>query len=122
VPTISIAFGIYVEGACVVSGNLIDSAEGWGIIAGHNASTRDLNINSNLILNSGIGIGYSSQTGAGQIVISSNQVQGASGGSIVSAVFNDTTGTVSRVSGSTDYGNQYDTQLGNVFVGNNRSY
>lgn len=122
VPTVSIAFGIYAEGATVISGNLVDGAAGMGINAGHNASTHDINVNGNLILNSPIGIGYSAQSGAGQIVISSNQIQGATGGAIVSVVYNDVSGTVSVVAGSTDYGNQYDVQIGNVFVGNNRSY
>ncbi|MBG0807837.1 TIGR03808 family TAT-translocated repetitive protein [Methylosinus sp. H3A] len=122
VPTVSIAFGIYAEGAAVISGNLVDGAAGIGINPGHNASTHDLNVNGNLVLNSPIGIGYSAQSGAGQIVISSNQIQGATGGAIVSVVYDDSTGTVARVSGSTDYGNQYDAQIGNVFMGNNRSY
>ena len=122
VPTVSIGFGINVEGACVVSGNIIDTAAGLGIIAGHNAYAHDLNINGNLILNSPIGIGYSAQSGAGQIVISSNQIQGATSGGIISTVFDDSTGTISIVPGSTDYGNQYDSQIGNIFVGNNRSY
>ncbi|MBY6241149.1 TIGR03808 family TAT-translocated repetitive protein [Methylosinus sp. Sm6] len=122
VPTVSLAFGIYAEGAAVISGNIVDGAAGIGIISGHNASTHDLNVNGNLILTSPIGIGYSAQSGAGQIIISSNQIQGAAGGAIVSVVFNDSAGTVGRVAGSTDYGNHYDAQIGNIFVGNNRSY
>ena len=122
VPTVSIGFGIYTEGACVVSGNLVDTAAGIGIVAGHNASTADLNISSNLVVNSPIGVGYSDQAGAGQIVISGNQIQGANGGGVVSVVFDDSTGTMSRESGSQDYGNQYDSQIGNVLFGNNRSY
>jgi hypothetical protein len=69
------------EGGCVVSGNIIDTAAGFGIIAGTNTAASDLNINSNTILNSTIGIGFSTSTGAGQILISGNMVQGASGGS-----------------------------------------
>jgi hypothetical protein len=46
---------------------------------GINTAASDLNINSNAILNSTIGIGFSIYTGAGQILISGNMIQGAFG-------------------------------------------
>jgi hypothetical protein len=119
-PTVSIGFGIYAETNSLISGNLIDTAAGVGINVGHNTASGNVNTNGNLVLSSPLGIGYSSQ--AGNIVISSNEIQGASSGAVVACVFNDTTGTMSRQSGSTDYGNQYDAQEGVAFVGNNRSY
>ncbi|MEW6436804.1 MAG: TIGR03808 family TAT-translocated repetitive protein [Pseudomonadota bacterium] len=122
VPTNGNGVGIYCEGACVISGNLVDTAAGFGIIAGHNFASHDINVNANLVLNSPIGIGYGTGTGAGQLVISGNQIQGATGGAIVSVTYDDTTGNVARTAGSTDYGNQYDAQEGDIFVGNNRSY
>lgn len=120
VPTVSVAFGISVEKGCLVSGNLVDTAAGIGVNVGHNLASGDSNTNGNLILNSPIGVGYSNQTG--NIVISSNQIQGASSASIIACAYNDPTGTLYIVSGSTDFGNQYDAQEGVAFVGNNRSY
>jgi uncharacterized secreted repeat protein (TIGR03808 family) len=122
IPTVSIAFGISVEKACVVSGNLIDAAAGVGINVGHNVASGDVNANGNLVLNAPLGIGYSAQTGAGNIVISSNEIQGATSGAIISCVYNDATDTLSVAPGATDYGNQHDAQEGVAFVGNNRSY
>lgn len=122
IPTTSIAFGISVERACVVSGNLVDGAAGVGINVGHNSASGDVNTTGNLVLNSPLGIAYSAQNGAGNIVISSNEIQGASSGAIVSGVYDDGTDTLYRVPGSIDYGNQYDAQEGVAFVGNNRSY
>lgn len=121
VPTVSNGFGVYVEGACVVSGNLVENCQGWGVIAGHNGGN-DLSVNGNLIINCPVGIGYASHSGAGQMAITGNQIRGASGGSIVWCGFNDATGDVARLAGTTDYGNQYDAQIGNVFIGNNRAY
>lgn len=43
-------------------------------------------------------------------------------GAIISVTYDDTTGQLSVTPGAIDYGNQYDAQEGNVFVGNNRSY
>lgn len=122
IPTVSIAFGISVETACVVAGNLVDTAAGIGINIGHNAASGNTNTTGNLVLNAPIGIGYSAQSGAGNIVISSNEVQGATSGGIISCVYNDTTDTLSVAPGATDYGNQYDAQEGIAFVGNNKSY
>ncbi|MHB8884749.1 MAG: TIGR03808 family TAT-translocated repetitive protein [Methylovirgula sp.] len=122
IPTVSIAFGISVETTCVVSGNLIDNAAGVGINVGHNSASGDVNTNGNLILSSPLGVGYSAQSGAGNIVISSNEIQGATTAAIISCYYDDTTDTLYVVSGATDYGNQYDAQEGIAFVGNNRSY
>lgn len=114
--------GISVEQTCCVSGNLVESAAGFGICAGHNGGY-DLSINGNLVLSSPVGIGYSDAPGnTGQWLISSNEVHGATSGSIISVSYNDSTGQLSVTSGAVDYGNQYDAQEGNVFVGNNRSY
>lgn len=121
IPTVSNAGAITVEGACVVSANIIEGAAGLGIVAGTDAATQDLNVNGNLVLFSNIGIGFGSSSSYGQIVISGNQVRGASGGAIV-PVFLNSSGNFLRVAGSTDYGNQYDAQISNAFLGNNRSY
>ncbi len=121
-PTTGNAIGIYCETNALVSGNIVDSSAKFGIIAGHNVFSSNLNINSNLILNTPIGIGYGNQSGAGQLEISGNQIQGATSGAIVSVTYNDLTGSVARTTGSSDYGNQYDAQEMTVFVGNNRSY
>ena len=106
--------------ACVVTGNMIDSAEGFGIVAATNNAALDLNINANLILNATVSIGFSNNGAAGQIAITGNQIKSASGGSIV-AVGLDGADHYARVGGA-DYGNQTTAQIANAFIGGNRSY
>lgn len=120
IPPTGNAIGIYCETDTAVVGNVVDTAAGFGITPGHN-SGNNLNINANLVFNSPVGIGYGA-TAPGNLVISGNEIQGATGGSIVAVAWDDSTGSVARVPGSVDYGNQYDAQEGVAFVGNNRSY
>lgn len=120
VPTISNAVGIQVEGACVVSSNIVEGAEGVGIVAGTNLATEDLNVTGNLVTFSPIGIGYSNAGGAGQVMITGNQVRGATNGSVVPVTLVGA-GPFQRV-GTSEFGNVPDQQVGNLLVGHNRTY
>jgi uncharacterized secreted repeat protein (TIGR03808 family) len=120
VPTISNANGIQVEGVCAVTGNIVEDAQGFGIIAGTNLAADDLLLSGNSVRVSGYGIGYSSAAGAGQISIVANMLSGNQGGSIAPCYLN-TSGNFVRDAGP-DLGNQPDSQIGNLFVGTNRSF
>jgi len=112
--------GIQVEGACVVSSNIVEGAEGVGIVAGTNLATEDLNVTGNLVTFSPIGIGYSNAGGAGQVMITGNQVRGATNGSVVPVTLVGA-GPFQRV-GTSEFGNVSDQQVGNLLVGHNRTY
>ncbi|GEO83394.1 MULTISPECIES: TIGR03808 family TAT-translocated repetitive protein [Alphaproteobacteria] len=118
-PTVSIASGILVEGLCVLTGNMIEGAAGFGILLGTNEATYDLLATGNLVHASTTGIGYSNNASAGRISIVGNVVSGATNGSVVPVAFNGV--SYYRV-GSTDLANTADSQVGNVYVGNNRGY
>ncbi|HLP71194.1 MAG TPA: TIGR03808 family TAT-translocated repetitive protein [Rhizobium sp.] len=118
-PTISNACGIQVEGLCVLTGNMIEDAAGFGIVLGTNEATYDLLATGNLVHASVTGIGYSNNGSAGRISIVGNVVSGSTNGSIVPVAFNGA--NFYRV-GSTDVANTADSQTGNVYVGNNRGY
>lgn len=119
-PPLTIGAGIMVEGACVVSANILETIAGPGIVAGTNEGAQDLNINGNTILNANIGIGWSNHPGAGQVSITGNMVRNAPGGGIVPISFDGS--NYLRVKGGADYGNQKDAQIANAFIGNNRAY
>lgn len=118
-PTITNACGIQVEGLCVLTGNMIEDAAGFGIVLGTNEATYDLLATGNLIHASVTGIGCSNNASAGRISIVGNVVSGATNGSIVPVAFNGA--SFYRV-GSTELANTADSQTGNVYVGNNRGY
>lgn len=122
VPQTGNGAAIVVEGGCVVSANVIETAAGFGIIAGTNDATRDLNINGNLVISAATGIGWSNHPSAGQVLIVGNMVKGATNGSIVPVLLNGATQQYARVAGSLEYGNQPSAQIGNAFIGNNRGY
>jgi len=112
-PVVSNAVGIQVEGLANVVGNLIDGAEGLGIVAGTNAGVQDLNITANVVTASTIAIGYSDQ--AGQIAVTSNLLRGATNGFIVPIQLRENyrrVGTTERVG--------QNGQFGNLFVASNR--
>lgn len=113
-------WGIAVEGACVVSGNIIESAATLGIRAGTNDAAEDLNITGNTVLNSPMGIGWSNNAKAGQVLITSNQIRNAPGGGVAPVDYDGATSR--RVAGSAEYGNQPGTQIGNAYIANNRVY
>lgn len=104
----------------MVSSNIVEEAEGVGIVAGKNLATEDLNVTRNLVTFAPIGIGYSDAGGAGQVMITSNQVRGATNGSVVPVTLVGA-GPFQRV-GTSEFGNVPDQQVGNLLVGHNRTY
>jgi uncharacterized secreted repeat protein (TIGR03808 family) len=75
--------GIYVEADTAVSGNVIENAPSFGIIAGWGKYLRDVAISGNVIRNASIGIGVSVAPGAGTALINNNLISGHSRGAVV---------------------------------------
>jgi uncharacterized secreted repeat protein (TIGR03808 family) len=74
--------GIAVEADSVVSGNVVEGALAYGILAGSGSYMRDVSVTDNLIRDSHIGIGVSSASGAGTALITDNLITGAKDGAI----------------------------------------
>jgi uncharacterized secreted repeat protein (TIGR03808 family) len=75
--------GIYVEADTSVTGNVIENAPAFGIIAGWGKYLRDVAISSNVIRNAFIGIGVSVVPGAGTALVNNNMISGAGRGAVV---------------------------------------
>ena len=76
-------FGIGVEADTTVTGNVIEHAETIGINVGWGPYLRDVTVANNIVRDAGIGIAVSVVDGAGDAVISDNQIMGALHGAIV---------------------------------------
>ena len=74
--------GIAVEADSVVSGNVIENAQGYGIAAGWWSYLRDVSITDNLIRSAHIGIGVSIDPSAGTALIANNLITGTKDGAI----------------------------------------
>ena len=75
--------GIYIEADSTVTGNVIENAPSFGIIAGWGKYLRDVAITGNVIRNTFIGIGVSVQPGAGTALVSNNMISGTPRGAVV---------------------------------------
>lgn len=75
--------GIYIEADATVSGNVIENAPSFGVIAGWGKYLRDVAITSNVVRNSFIGIGVTVAPGAGTALVSNNMISGAPRGAVV---------------------------------------
>ncbi|MGJ4942781.1 TIGR03808 family TAT-translocated repetitive protein [Bradyrhizobium sp. HKCCYLS1011] len=75
--------GIYVEADASVTGNVIENAPSFGIVAGWGKYLRDVVISNNVIRNALAGVGVSVVAGAGNAVISNNMISGAPRGAVV---------------------------------------
>jgi uncharacterized secreted repeat protein (TIGR03808 family) len=75
--------GIYVEADTSVTGNVIENAPSFGIIAGWGKYLRDVAITGNVIRNALIGIGVSVAPGAGTALVNNNMISGTSRGAVV---------------------------------------
>ena len=74
--------GIAIEADSVVTGNVIENAQGYGIVVGWRNYLRDLNVTDNLIRNAHIGIGVSADPSAGIALIANNTISGSKDGAI----------------------------------------
>ncbi|MFZ0809568.1 TIGR03808 family TAT-translocated repetitive protein [Bradyrhizobium sp.] len=75
--------GIYVEADTSVSGNVIENAPSFGIVAGWGKYLRDVAISGNVIRNAFVGIGVSVTPGAGTALVSNNVISEAPRGAVV---------------------------------------
>jgi len=75
--------GIYVEADASVSGNVVENAPAFGIIAGWGKYLRDVAISGNVVRNAFVGIGVSVMPGAGTALVSNNLISGAARGAVV---------------------------------------
>lgn len=75
--------GIYVEADAAVSGNVVENAPSFGIIAGWGKYLRDVAISGNVVRNAFVGIGVSVMPGAGTALVSNNMISGAARGAVV---------------------------------------
>jgi uncharacterized secreted repeat protein (TIGR03808 family) len=75
--------GIYIEADAAVSGNVIENAPSFGMIAGWGKYLRDVAITGNVVRNSFIGIGVTVAPGAGTALVSNNMISGTPRGAVV---------------------------------------
>jgi uncharacterized secreted repeat protein (TIGR03808 family) len=75
--------GIYVEADTSVTGNVIENAPSFGIVAGWGKYLRDVAISGNVIRNSFVGIGVSVVPGAGTALVNNNMISETPRGAVV---------------------------------------
>ena len=75
--------GIYVEADTSVSGNVIENAPAFGIIAGWGKYLRDVVITGNVIRKAFVGIGVSVVPGAGTALVNNNMISETPRGAVV---------------------------------------
>jgi uncharacterized secreted repeat protein (TIGR03808 family) len=75
--------GIYFEADTAVSGNVIENAPSFGIVAGWGKYLRDVAISGNVIRNCFVGIGVSVVSGAGTALVNNNMISETPRGAVV---------------------------------------
>jgi uncharacterized secreted repeat protein (TIGR03808 family) len=75
--------GIYVEADTSVSGNVIENAPSFGIVAGWGKYLRDVVISGNVIRKAFVGIGVSVTSGAGTALVNNNMISETPRGAVV---------------------------------------
>jgi uncharacterized secreted repeat protein (TIGR03808 family) len=75
--------GIYVEADTSVTGNVIENAPSFGILAGWGKYLRDVAITGNVIRNAFVGIGVSVASGAGTALVNNNVISDTPRGAVV---------------------------------------
>jgi uncharacterized secreted repeat protein (TIGR03808 family) len=75
--------GIYVEADCSVTGNVIENAPAFGIVAGWGKYLRDVTISGNVIRKALAGIGVSVSAGAGTALVNGNTIAETARGAVV---------------------------------------
>lgn len=74
--------GIAVQVDSVVSGNVVEGSQGYGVMIGWGGYLRDVSVTDNLIRDAYIGIGVSTDPSAGTALITRNMISGAKDGAI----------------------------------------
>lgn len=75
--------GIYVEADSSVTGNVIENAPSYGIVAGWGKYLRDVAITGNVIRNALAGVGVSVMPGAGTALVNNNMISETPRGAVV---------------------------------------
>ena len=75
--------GIYVEADSSVTGNVIENAPSFGIVAGWGKYLRDVVITGNVIRNAFAGVGVSVVDGAGTALVNNNVISETPRGAVV---------------------------------------
>jgi uncharacterized secreted repeat protein (TIGR03808 family) len=75
--------GIYVEADSSVTGNVIENAPSFGIVAGWGKYLRDVVISGNVIRNAFVGVGVSVVPGAGTALVNNNLISETPRGAVV---------------------------------------
>jgi uncharacterized secreted repeat protein (TIGR03808 family) len=75
--------GIYVEADTSVTGNVIENAPSFGIVAGWGKYLRDVVISGNVIRNAFVGVGVSVMPGAGTALVNNNMISETPRGAVV---------------------------------------
>jgi len=76
-------YGIYVEADTAVTGNVVENAANAGLVLGWGKYLRDVAVTGNVVRKAAIGVAVSVVPGAGNAVIASNVISGATRGAIV---------------------------------------
>lgn len=82
-PNDGAGIGIYVEADSAVTGNVIENAPTFGIVAGWGQYLRDVAISGNVVRKALVGIGVSVVPGAGTALINNNMISETPGGAVV---------------------------------------
>jgi uncharacterized secreted repeat protein (TIGR03808 family) len=75
--------GIYVEADASVTGNVIENAPSFGIMAGWGQYLRDVVISGNVIRKAFVGVGVSVASGAGTALVNANMISETPRGAVV---------------------------------------
>src|SRR4029078_9027908 len=75
--------GIYIEADSSVTGNVIENAPSFGIVAGWGKYLRDIAISGNVIRKAFVGIGVSVVPGAGTALVNNNMISETPRGAVV---------------------------------------
>ncbi|MCA6110200.1 TIGR03808 family TAT-translocated repetitive protein [Bradyrhizobium cenepequi] len=75
--------GIYIEADSAVTGNVIENAPSFGIVAGWGKYLRDVAITGNVIRKAFVGVGVSVVPGAGIALVNNNMISEAPRGAVV---------------------------------------
>src|SRR3954447_15190525 len=75
--------GIYIEADSSVTGNVIENAPSFGIIAGWGKYLRDIAITGNVIRKAFVGVGVSVVPGAGSALVNNNMISETPRGAVV---------------------------------------
>jgi len=82
-PDDTAGIGIYVEADTSVTGNVIENAPSFGIVAGWGKYLRDVAITGNVIRKTFAGIGVSVAAGAGTVLVNNNLISETPRGAVV---------------------------------------